>query len=80
MAFGSMITAQASYQGVAQSSSQSRPNVLIFFTDQQRWDTVGAYGSPMGLTPTLDAMARRGTLFAQAVTTQPVCAPARACL
>ncbi len=80
MAFGSVITAQASAQVEAQSSSPSRPNVLIFFTDQQRWDTVGAYGSPMGLTPTLDAMARRGTLFGNAVTTQPVCAPARACL
>lgn len=64
----------------ASEPSSRRPNVLIFFTDQQRWDTVGAYGSPMGLTPTLDALARQGVLFQQAVTTQPVCAPARACL
>lgn len=34
----------------------------------------------MGLTPTLDALARKGILFQQAITTQPVCAPARACL
>jgi len=58
----------------------SAPNLLILFTDQQRWDTVGAYGSPMGLTPNLDAMARRGTRFDHAFTSQPVCAPARACL
>lgn len=57
-----------------------RPNVLLFFTDQQRWDTVGAYGNPMGLTPQLDAMAQRGTLFRHAFTCQPVCAPARACI
>ncbi len=62
------------------NAEPKRPNFLIFFTDQQRWDSVGVYGNPIGLTPTLDALARRGTLFTNAVTTQPVCAPARACL
>ncbi|HEY3559930.1 MAG TPA: sulfatase-like hydrolase/transferase [Kribbella sp.] len=57
-----------------------RPNVIVFFTDQQRWDTVGAAGCPLGLTPNLDLMARRGTLFETACTTNPVCAPARAAL
>ena len=57
------------------------PNVIIIHADQMRWDTVGAHGlNPMGLTPNLDAMAKRGTLFAQAITNQPVCAPSRACL
>jgi arylsulfatase A-like enzyme len=59
---------------------KSKPSILIFFTDQQRWDTVGAYGSPMGLTPNLDAAARRGVRFENAFTNQPVCSPARACL
>ncbi len=58
----------------------SSPNVLLFFTDQQRWDTVGCYGNPMNLTPHLDALARRGVLFENAFTCQPVCAPARASL
>jgi len=58
----------------------ARPNVLVFFTDQQRWDTAGCYGNPMGLTPNLDAFARQGVLFRNAFTCQPVCAPARACL
>lgn len=56
------------------------PNVLVFFTDQQRWDTCGCYGCPMDLTPNLDAMARRGVLFQNAFTCQPVCAPARGSL
>ncbi len=56
------------------------PNVLIIFTDQQRCDTVGVYGGPMDLTPNLDAMARRGVRFEMAITNQPVCGPARACL
>ncbi|TCC53991.1 arylsulfatase [Kribbella capetownensis] len=58
----------------------TRPNVIVFFTDQQRWDTVGAAGSPLGLTPNLDLMAHRGTMFETACTTNPVCAPARAAM
>ncbi len=62
----------------------NRPNILFLFSDQQRWDTVGAYGQPLAtrfnLTPNLDAMARQGTLFRHAFTCQPVCGPARACL
>lgn len=61
-------------------SSREQPNILIFFTDQQRWDTVGAYRSPLDLTPNLDAVAREGTVFEQAFTCQPVCGPARSCL
>ncbi|WP_114579272.1 sulfatase-like hydrolase/transferase [Saliphagus sp. LR7] len=57
-----------------------RPNVLVVLTDQQRWDTVGAYGSPMDLTPTLDAMADRGTRAEHAVSSQPLCGPCRGCL
>ena len=39
----------------------TRPNVLVFFTDQQRWDTTGVHGNPMGLTPTFDRLAQDGT-------------------
>lgn len=55
-----------------------RPNVIVFFTDQQRWDTAGAYGNPLGLTPNFDALAGRGTFFEYAFTPQPLCVPARA--
>ncbi|MFB4277600.1 MULTISPECIES: sulfatase-like hydrolase/transferase [unclassified Nonomuraea] len=51
-----------------------RPNVIVVFTDQQRWDTVGPF------TPNLDRMARNGTQATVALTPQPVCAPARAAL
>lgn len=56
------------------------PNVLVVLTDQQRWDSVGAYGCPMDLTPNLDRMAKAGVRFENAFTSQPVCGPARACL
>lgn len=57
-----------------------RPNVIVFFTDQQRYDTVGSYGNPLDLTPNLDAYARQGTLCFNAFTPQPLCGPARACI
>lgn len=60
--------------------AKTQPNVLIIFSDQQRWDTLGINGSPMDLTPNLDGLARRGTRFLLPITNQPVCAPARACL
>ena len=55
-------------------------NVLVFFTDQQRHDTTGASGCPLGLTPNYDRMAARGTHATHTFTMQPVCGPARACL
>src|SRR4051812_36558154 len=63
---------------LAQTGAAKRPpNVIVFFTDQQRWDSLGVYGNPMGITPNLDKMAAEGTRFEYAFTPQPVCAPAR---
>jgi len=61
-------------------SSVFQPNIVVFFTDQQRWDTCGCYGQKMPVTPNLDRMAAEGVLFERAFTCQPVCGPARACL
>lgn len=58
----------------------SKPNVLVFFTDQQRWDTAGVHGNPLDLMPNFDRMATHGTHVANSFTCQPVCGPARACL
>lgn len=57
-----------------------RPNILVFFTDQQRWDTCGCYGQQLPITPHLDRMAAEGVRFDQAYTCQPVCGPARAAM
>ena len=65
----------------AKSAGKRRPNVVLYISDQFRWDAISAYGlNPMKLTPNLDAMAQRGTLFRSHVTNQPVCAPSRAAL
>jgi hypothetical protein len=37
------------------------PNVIVVFTDQQRWDTTGVHGNPLGLAPNFDSMARTGS-------------------
>ena len=58
-----------------------RPNILIFHADQFRWDFVCAYGhNPMNHTPNLDGLYRRGTVFRNFITNQPLCSPSRACL
>ncbi|MHB9134805.1 MAG: sulfatase-like hydrolase/transferase [Armatimonadota bacterium] len=56
------------------------PNIIVFFSDQQRWDTLGCYGQRLDITPNLDQMAREGVRFEQTFTCQPVCGPARACI
>jgi arylsulfatase A-like enzyme len=62
-----------------QSGGGARPNVVLVISDQFRADCVGAMGlNPMNLTPNLDRMAKRGVIFRQAMSNQPVCAPARA--
>ncbi|MGN0745693.1 MAG: sulfatase-like hydrolase/transferase [Aristaeellaceae bacterium] len=55
-------------------------NVIFYFSDQQRWDTMGCYGQRLPVTPVLDQLAGEGALFENAFTCQPVCGPARACL
>jgi len=57
----------------------AKPNIVLVISDQFRWDCIGAMGlNPMNLTPNLDKMAGRGVMFRQAISNQPVCAPARA--
>lgn len=58
----------------------SAPNIVFYFSDQQRFDTVGAYGQRLPVTPNLDEFASEATLYENAFTCQPVCGPARACL
>ncbi|HZG83681.1 sulfatase-like hydrolase/transferase [Paenibacillus sp.] len=60
--------------------TRRQPNVIVFFTDQQRWDTTGVHGNPLGLTPNFDRLAKYGTHLEYAFTCQPVCGPARSCL
>jgi len=53
----------------------NKKNIIFYFSDQQRWDTVNET-----VTPNLMKLAEEGTLFENNFTCQPVCGPARACL
>ena len=59
---------------------KKRPCVVVFFTDQQRHDSTGLGGNPLGLTPNFDRLARENAHLAHTFTPNPVCGPARACL
>ncbi|MEE8467452.1 MAG: sulfatase [Planctomycetota bacterium] len=56
------------------------PNVLLILIDGLRADHVGCYGYPRDTTPALDALARRGRRFLDAITPAPWSAPAMAAL
>ncbi len=54
----------------------ARPNILFLMTDQQRADALGCAGGWVE-TPNLDRLAAAGVRFTNAITTCPVCVPAR---
>jgi len=54
-----------------------RPNLLFIFTDEQRADTMAAYGNHRIETPNLNRLASQSTIFERAYVTQPVCTPSR---
>ena len=59
---------------------RSRPNFILFITDQQRADFLGCYGHPVLRTPHIDSIASRGSIFERFYVASPVCMPNRASL
>jgi arylsulfatase A-like enzyme len=61
-----------------------QPNILFFFTDDQRFDTIGALGNKDIITPHMDWLVRNGTTFTNAYIMGSmkgaVCMPSRAML
>ncbi len=60
-------------------AAAARPNVVIFFTDDQGTLDANCYGSTDLYTPNIDALAASGVRFTQAYS-HVVCCPARAML
>ena len=56
----------------------SRQNVLLILTDQHRYDIVGANGSAICRSPSLDRFAQSGVNFTNAYSVCGLCTPARA--
>ena len=56
----------------------TKPNILWYCTDQQRFDTIGALGNPYVQTPTLDNLVKNGVSFTNTYCQSPICTPSRA--
>jgi len=58
----------------------SPSNLLVLMSDQHNRQMMGCAGHSDVKTPNLDALAARGTRFANAYTNSPICVPARAAM
>jgi len=74
--FAGVFTAAAEKVDVAEAG---KLNVLFIAIDDLRPEA-GCYGNPTIKTPSIDALARRGTLFNRAYCQQAVCSPSRTSL
>ncbi|MFT7633307.1 MAG: arylsulfatase A-like enzyme [Mariniblastus sp.] len=75
-----VITTLVGSFGAASAQQTQPPNVLFIAVDDLN-DWVGCMdGHPNALTPNIDALAERGTLFVNAHCQAPICGPSRASL
>lgn len=58
----------------------NQPNIVVFLPDQLRPDFLSCYGAEFVETPAIDSIARDGVRFTRAVSSSPVCVPARTAL
>lgn len=59
------------------SKKNNKPNILVIWTDEQRADTMKAYGNHHIHSPNLDKLANQSIVFENAYVSQSVCTPAR---
>lgn len=76
VALATMIAAGAGSR-LATAESPAKPNVLIFYADEYRFDCLGAAGNTEIQTPNLDALAADGVLYENSFCVWPVCTPSR---
>src|SRR5574340_323841 len=80
-----MITRRAALQTLAGApailraarKAGDKPNLLFLWTDQQRADTMAAYGNTTFRVPSMNRLAAQSVVFDRAYVTQPVCPPSR---
>ena len=57
-----------------------RPNIILIMTDQQRFDTIGAWGYDYAITPAMDRLAAEGLSFRNAFCPGATCIASRAAI
>ena len=62
---------------IAQVASDSRPNILLFITDDQSWIHTSFAGEQAIETPGFDRVAAAGIYFENAFCAAPSCSPSR---
>jgi arylsulfatase A-like enzyme len=72
---GGAVAAPAILRGARRPGD--KPNLLFLWTDQQRADTLAAYGNARFRVPMLNRLASESVVFDRAYVTQPVCTPSR---
>ncbi|MCP3904832.1 MAG: sulfatase [Planctomycetes bacterium] len=59
-------------------ADETRPNILFIFADDHAYQAIGAYGSVINETPSIDRIAREGMRFDRCLVTNSICGPSRA--
>ncbi len=73
-----LLAAAPALVGWAQAAE--KPNFVIIYTDDHRWDMVGAARNLGVQTPHIDRLAERGMYFPNSFVTLSICSPSRAAL
>lgn len=64
----------------ALSQAAKQPNFIIIFTDDQGYEDLGCFGSPLIKTPEIDKMAAEGARFSSFYSANAICSASRAAL
>ena len=62
------------------TKSTSSPHIILIMTDQQRFDTIGAWGCDYMVTPNMDRLSRESISFRQAYCPGATCVASRAAI
>ena len=68
--------------GYGKNDRESKMNIVYIMTDDHSYQTISAYGGPLGKlapTPNLDRLAAKGMLFQRAFVENSLSTPSRAC-
>ena len=62
---------------LAKRQQKSRPNIVLFISDDHGWADSGAYGDSYIKTPNIDRLADEAMRFTRAFAASPLCSPSR---